>query len=78
MLKLSKPDMTEIEVAMMAKTTCINCGNEEVIKSGSKEMARQSFTRLGWATYETNNEVASNTCPRCIADLKIMEEDGQL
>lgn len=78
MLILRIPDHQEIEVTMMAKISCCNCTNEEHTPANSAVQAARTFQRLGWQTYETQDEITGNTCPRCINELKQLEKEGEL
>lgn len=78
MLILKKPDTRDLTQLTCFKTSCVNCTNEEIVISLCHESAVIALNKIGWRTYETDDEIGGNTCPSCVKELIAIEESEKV
>lgn len=78
MLKLDKPEVSELEKVTVVKANCCNCTAARITTTESLEEAAQDLHDSGWMSYETADEIGSVACPRCIDELMKIEQEDKL
>ena len=76
-MKLFNVDPTEVEVLSVFAINCFMCSDTHYIsRVTTVGDAIDHAAKDGWHGYETDGEVCSTACPRCIKEVKENEAEA--
>lgn len=70
-MKLLNVDPTEVEVLSVFVINCFMCANTHYVsRVKTVREAIEYAAKDGWHGYETDSEVCSTACPKCIKEVQ--------
>ncbi|MGS0695298.1 hypothetical protein [Shewanella sp. 0m-4] len=77
-MKLLNVEPTEVEVLSVFVITCFMCtGTNYISRVSTVGEAINKAAADGWHGYETDGEVCSTACPKCIQEVKENEAESK-
>ncbi|MFT5788036.1 hypothetical protein [Shewanella sp. GutDb-MelDb] len=68
-MKLCNVEPTEVEAISVFVINCFNCADKHYVSlCKTVQEATDAAAKEGWHGYETDDEVCSTACPKCIKE----------